>query len=483
MKSGFRRLRGMVDLMPADTAAWQRLERAVRETMRGYGYDEIRTPLLESTALFARSIGEATDIVEKEMYTFPDRKGESLSLRPENTAGCVRAAIENGLLQPGSSSRVWYLGPMFRYERPQLGRQRQFHQAGAEVYGLGGPLIEAELILLSKRLWEALEIYEDRRNGPADAGGDRVLTLEINTLGTSEERTRYRERLVAYLQDNRDALDEDSLRRLERNPLRVLDSKNPAMQDVVAGAPALRDSLSDESRRHFDTLRELLVSRGLEPVENPRLVRGLDYYSHTVFEWTTDRLGAQSAVCAGGRYDGLLEQLGKADTPGVGWAMGLERVVALMAAVAADRGPTRPDVFVIATDDVRSSDSLALAERLREALTSDGPDGGPLRMSGEVVHNVSGGSLKSQFRKADRSGARVAAVIGAEELEAKAVTLKPLGGGEQRRVRCDLDDPDDGGELEQALSEMLKAAGSEALVDVPGAAEGRASRRSRANDA
>ena len=410
MKSGFRRLRGMVDLMPADTARWQVVERALRESMLAYGYGEMRTPLIEGTALFARSIGEVTDIVEREMYTFPDRKGESLSLRPENTAGCVRAAIENGLLQPGSASRVWYLGPMFRYERPQLGRQRQFHQAGAEVYGLSGPLIEAELILLSARLWRELGVAE-------------ALRLELNTLGAPADRARYRERLVAHLEAHRDVLDEDSLRRLEKNPLRVLDTKNPTMQDVVASAPALRDSLSADALAHFDTLRELLAANGIETVENPRLVRGLDYYSHTVFEWTTDRLGAQSAVCAGGRYDGLLEQLGKADTPGVGWAMGLERVVALMEALERAPAAAPPDVFLIATDEVPPAQALALAERLREVL--------PGRT---VLHNTAGGSLKSQFRKADKSGARFAAVLGAEELAEGTLTLKPLGGGEQRRL-------------------------------------------------
>ena len=410
MKGGYRRLRGMADLVPAAIAPWQTLERAVRETMHAYGYGELRTPLIESTALFARSIGEATDIVEKEMYSFPDRKGESLSLRPENTAGCVRAAIENGLLQPGSVSRVWYLGPMFRYERPQLGRQRQFHQAGAEVYGLAGPAIEAELILLSARLWRALGI-------------EAALTLELNTLGTPADRARYRERLVAHLEAHREALDEDSVRRLATNPLRVLDSKAAGMQEVVATAPALRDSLSNEAIAHFETLRELLAANGVESRENPRLVRGLDYYSHTVFEWTTERLGAQSAVCAGGRYDGLLEQLGKADTPGVGWAMGLERVVALMAALEVTPPSTAPDVFVIATDEVPSAESLALAESLRDAL--------PGRL---VVHNTAGGSLKSQFRKADKSGARHALVIGADELAAGTVTLKPLGGGAQRTL-------------------------------------------------
>ena len=266
--------------MPATIAPWQRLESAVRHAMRAYGYGEMRTPLIERTSLFTRSIGEATDIVEKEMYTFEDRKGESLSLRPENTAGCVRAAIENGLLQPGSVNRVWYTGPMFRYERPQLGRQRQFFQVGAEVYGLPGPAIEAELILVSARLWKELGIQD-------------AMQLEINTLGDPEDRARYREKLVNYFEANRNVLDEDSLRRLERNPLRILDSKNPSMQEMINAAPALRDSLSDASVEHFEQLQTLLQASGIDPVINPRLVRGLDYYSHTVFEWTTEKLGSQ----------------------------------------------------------------------------------------------------------------------------------------------------------------------------------------------
>jgi len=426
MKTMYSRLRGMADLVPAEIAPWQALERRVREAAHAYGYGELRTPLIESTALFARAIGESTDVVEKEMYSFPDRKGESLSLRPENTAGCVRAAIENGLLQPGSVNRIFYIGPMFRYERPQLGRQRQFHQAGAEAYGLSGPAIEAELILMSARLWEALGIRE-------------AVQLELNTLGTPEDRARYREKLVAHLESCRDALDEDSLRRLDRNPLRVLDSKNPDMADVIAAAPALRDSLSDEALRHFDTLREQLAANGVESIENPRLVRGLDYYSHTVFEWTTDRLGSQSAVCAGGRYDGLIEQMGKADMPGVGWAMGLERVVALMDALDAAPSPAVPDVFVIGADEVPVSDMLALAESLRTAL--------PGRA---VVHNTAGGSWKSQFRKADKSGARYAVVVGADEHAAGTVTLKPLGGGEQETLTRDA--------LKARLSARLAAA-------------------------
>lgn len=407
MKPSYKRLRGMVDLVPSSVPAWHKLEAAVRATVRAYGYEELRTPLIESTSLFARSIGESTDIVEKEMYTFPDRKGELMSLRPENTAGCVRAVIENGILQPGSMHRLWYLGPMFRYERPQLGRQRQFHQAGAEVYGLAGPAIEAELILMTARLWRALGI-------------DDAVRLEVNTLGAPEDRIRYRETLVAHLERHRDELDEDSLRRLSSNPLRVLDSKNPAMQTIIESAPALGDSLSPAAREHFDTLCSLLSANGVEFTVNARLVRGLDYYSHTVFEWTTDKLGAQAAVCGGGRYDGLLEQLGKPGTPGVGWAMGLERVVALMEVLEVTPPADTPDVYLIGTDEVPVSEMLALAETLRNSF--------PDRI---VVHSTAGGSLRSQFRRADKSGARVALVVGAEEHASSSVTIKPLGGGEQ----------------------------------------------------
>lgn len=410
MKTQLTRLRGMPDLLPATIAPWQRLEAAVGHAMRAYGYGEMRTPLIERTSLFQRSIGEATDIVEKEMYTFTDRKGESLSLRPENTAGCVRSAIENGLLQPGSVNRIWYTGPMFRYERPQLGRQRQFFQVGAEVYGLPGPAIEAELILLSARLWRELGILD-------------ALTLEFNTLGDPDDRVRYREKLVAYFEEHKALLDEDSLRRLEKNPLRILDSKNPDMQDMINAAPALRDSLSDASLNHFEELKALLSANGIEATENPRLVRGLDYYSHTVFEWTTTQLGSQSAVCAGGRYDGLLEQLGSKNMPGVGWAFGMERVIALMEKLGKTSAANSPDIFVMGTDEISASDSLALAEFIRSQL----PDA-------SVLHNTSGGSLKSQFRKADKSGAAFAVIVGGDELAKGLVTLKPLLGREEQKT-------------------------------------------------
>ncbi len=411
MDKQYKRLRGMPDLLPVDMPAWHAVEQAVRDAMSSYGYTEMRTPLLERTSLFERSIGESTDIVEKEMYTFPDRKGERMTLRPENTASFVRAMIENGLLQPGASARVWYLGPMFRYERPQLGRQRQFHQAGAEVYGIAGPVIECELMLLCARLWREL--------GVGDA-----LTLQINTLGTTEDRDRWRESLVAHFTEHEALLDDDSRRRLSKNPLRILDSKNPDLESVISAAPSLDQFLADDSREHFQTLRELLEAAGVAYTVNPRLVRGLDYYSHTVFEWTTDRLGAQSAVCSGGRYDGLLTEIGARNTPGVGWAMGLERMVALMDVLGVKPPVAAPDAFLIASDEVPASAALALAEHLRQAMPGL-----------SLQHNTVAGSMKSQFRKADKSGASVAVVVGATEIAASEVTLKPMrGDGEQQRI-------------------------------------------------
>jgi len=417
----------MPDLVPADMPAWHRLEGVIARAMSGYGYAELRTPLLENTVLFERSLGEATDVVEKEMYTLEGRKGGRFSLRPENTAGVVRAVLENGLVQPGAVARLFYRGPMFRYERPQLGRQRQFHQAGAEAFGLAGPVIETELILLSARIFRDLGLLD-------------ALRLEINTLGSPADRQAWRAALVEHFEAHRSSLDEDSLRRLERNPLRILDSKNPALQGIIEAAPGLDASLGDDSRAHFDTLRELLAASGIRATINPRLVRGLDYYSHTVFEWTTDRLGAQSAVCGGGRYDGLVDELGGKPMPAVGWAMGLERTVALMAVLERVPAARTPDVFLIASDEVPAAAALGIAERLR---STDG--------EWSVVHNVAGGSLKSQFKKADKSGARVALVVGAEELARDQVTLKPLHGGEQRRIGT--------AEMVDALSELLAAPG------------------------
>ncbi|MBX2837466.1 MAG: histidine--tRNA ligase [Gammaproteobacteria bacterium] len=414
MKALYKRLRGMPDLVPEQMSGWQRFESAVRTVMREYSYGEMRTPLVESTDLFVRSIGEATDIVEKEMYTWADRKGSKITLRPENTAGCVRAVIENGLLQPGSVERIWYSGPMFRYERPQLGRQRQFFQTGAEVYGLSGAAIEAELILLSRRLWRELGI-------------EKSLTLEINTLGAPEDRASYRDTLVNYFNQHKNALDEDSLRRLSQNPLRILDSKNPALESVIADAPKLADSLGESSRQHFSDLQSHLRQNNLEFNLNPNLVRGLDYYSHTVFEWTTDQLGAQSAVCGGGRYDGLLEQMGAPGVPGVGWALGMERVLALMEKLEVIPERARCDIFVVCSDDVSREMALQLAEAVRDAAPGY-----------SVAQHNEGGSMKSQFKKADKSGAAVALIVGADEQQAGTVTIKPLrSSGEQKTVTKD----------------------------------------------
>ncbi len=416
MKTLYKRLRGMPDILPSTVGHWQHLEQTVRSTMRSYAYGEMRTPIIESTSLFERSIGEATDIVEKEMYTFESRKGSKMTLRPENTAGCVRAAIENGMLQPGSVNRIWYTGPMFRYERPQLGRQRQFFQTGAEVYGLAGPEIEAELILLSANLWKQLNI------------GDS-LTLEINTLGTPACRAAHRELLVAYFTDHQDQLDEDSQRRLQRNPLRILDSKNPAMQTLIDNAPKLQGSLSEESNAHFELLQAHLQASGIAFKINPRLVRGLDYYSHTVFEWTTDKLGAQSAVCAGGRYDGLLDQMGAAGVPGVGWAFGMERVIALMDALEKLPAETVADVFVMSSTDAPTGHALALSEEVRAHFPSL-----------SILHNTGGGSMKSQFRKADKSGAQLALIVAGDEVANNTVTIKALrsDAGQQTVARDQL---------------------------------------------
>jgi len=400
-------IRGMHDILPEQTALWQTLEDRARAVLEAYGYQEIRTPLVETTELFKRSIGEVTDIVEKEMYSFDDRNGDSLSLRPEGTAGCVRAVIEHGLLS--TPQRLWYRGPMFRHERPQKGRYRQFHQIGVEVFGIEGPDIDQEVVLLTRRLWEAIGL------------GD--LRLEVNSLGEGEERAAYRRELERYLEGNREHLDEDSRRRLQTNPLRVLDSKNPEMQDVIAGAPRILDHLGDESRRHFERFCAGLHDAGVGYAINPRLVRGLDYYNRTVFEWITDSLGAQGTVCAGGRYDALVAQLGGRPTPAVGFALGLERLVAMLesGAPSADRGL---DAYLVAVGDGPQTTALSVAERLRDALPR-------LRL----MCHCGGGSFKSQFKKADRSGARFALVLGEGELERGVAGVKPLREeGEQQEV-------------------------------------------------
>ena len=397
-------VRGMNDILPADSALWQYLESTVASLLAGYGYQQIRLPIVEPTELFQRSIGEVTDIVEKEMYTFADRNGDSLTLRPEGTAGCVRAMLEHGLLGGGVSQKVWYTGPMFRHERPQKGRYRQFHQVGVEAFNLAGPDIDAELIILSWRLWQKLGLHE-------------AVTLELNSLGSSEDRARYREDLVTYLRERFDRLDEDSQRRLETNPLRVLDSKNPDTQALLVDAPKLADYLNEEARAHFEGLRALLDAAGIPYGINPRLVRGLDYYGLTVFEWVTDRLGAQGTVCAGGRYDGLVQQLGGKPAPAVGFAMGMERLLLLidtLGKVPAELS-RQVDVYLVTLGEGTQQAAIRLAEQLRDALPE-------LRL---VVH-CGGGSFKSQFKKADKSGALYALILGEAEAAAGEVGLKPL---------------------------------------------------------
>ena len=394
----------MNDILPDATPVWQWVEAAAREVFAAYGYRELRIPVVERTELFSRSIGEVTDIVEKEMYSFTDRNGDHLSLRPEATASCVRAAISNGLIH-NQQQRLWYAGPMFRYERPQKGRYRQFHQLGAEALGFPGPDIDAELILMSARLWRALGLED--------------LQLELNSLGTAESRLAYRELLVEYFNGHRALLDEDSLRRLEQNPLRILDSKNPDLQQLIAAAPSITDHLDAESAAHFEQLKAILEGAGVSYRVNPRLVRGLDYYSRTVFEWLTDRLGAQAAVCSGGRYDGLVTQLGGRPTPAIGWALGMERLVELVQ----DGAPPAPapHAYLLPVGDAAQRKAFALAEWLRDEIPG-------LRL----CSHCGGGSLKSAMKKADRSGAELALILGEEELAANRVLVKPLRSGDEQ---------------------------------------------------
>lgn len=403
MSKKIQAIRGMNDLLPDESPLWQYFEGQVRTLMQRYGYREIRTPIVEQTALFARSIGEVTDIVEKEMYTFDDRNGDSLTLRPEGTAACVRAAMEHGLLH-NQTQRLWYQGPMFRHERPQKGRYRQFHQVGIEAYGLEGPDIDVEVILLSARLWKQLGLYEH-------------VTLELNSLGSPEARAAYRDTLVAYFERHHDVLDEDSRRRLTSNPLRILDSKNPDMAEMLTGAPQLLDHLDDASQAHFEALTARLDAAGIDYRINPRLVRGLDYYSRTVFEWTTTALGSQGTVCAGGRYDGLVEQLGGKPTPAVGFAMGIERLILLLETLELVPAETQrgPDAYLLAMGERAEAEALLLGEQLRDALPG-------LALQ---VH-CGGGGFKSQIKKADRSGARLALILGEDELAQGQLTIKYL---------------------------------------------------------
>lgn len=402
MAKQIQAIRGMNDCLPEQSGIWLWVEDKIREVVASYGYREIRTPIVESTDLFKRSIGEVTDIVEKEMYTFADRNGDSLTLRPEGTASCVRAGNEHGLLY-NQQQRLWYMGPMFRHERPQKGRYRQFHQFGIEAFGLNGPDIDAEVIMLSARLWKIFGISEH-------------VTLEINSLGSNQARADYRDKLVAFLSERKSMLDEDSLRRLESNPLRVLDSKNPQVQQAIKDAPSLIDHLDDESAEHFRTLCERLDKFGIQYRVNPKLVRGLDYYNRTVFEWVTDSLGSQGTVCAGGHYDGLVSQLGGKDTPGVGFAMGMERLVLMLETLSLTSQVPRPvDIYVTALGDNVETYAVQIAEQLRDTLPK-------LR----IQSHCSGGNFKKQMKKADASGAVLALVIGENEMIEQQVSVKYL---------------------------------------------------------
>ncbi|MEQ1558432.1 MAG: histidine--tRNA ligase [Methyloglobulus sp.] len=401
MSVNIQAIRGMHDVLPEQTPLWQYAENCIREVLASYGYSEIRLPVVEKTELFKRSIGEVTDIVEKEMYTFDDRNGDSLTLRPEGTAGCLRACLEHGLLHH-QTHRLWYYGPMYRHERPQKGRYRQFIQLGVETYGMSGSAIDAELILLMHRLWKKLGIRGKVR-------------LQLNSLGTIAERIAYREVLVAYFEQHKHCLDEDSLRRLNTNPLRILDSKNPQMHEVIANAPELMAYLGDESIAHFKAITTSLEGLGVAYEINPRLVRGLDYYSKTVFEWVTDELGSQGTVCAGGRYDGLIEQLGGKPNHAVGFAMGMERLLALLE-TREDIAVAKPvDVYLIRVGNKAEQEGLRFAEMLRDELPSL-----------KLQISIDGGNFKSQFKKADKTGAEFAIIIGDDEVDRGEVGIKFL---------------------------------------------------------
>jgi histidyl-tRNA synthetase len=393
-------IRGMNDILPEQNPGWATVESTAAAIFEAYGYQRIRIPVVERTELYRRSIGESTDIVAKEMYSFDDRNGDNLTLRPEATAGIVRAGLTHGLFH-NQQQKLWCSGPMFRHERPQKARYRQFHQLSLEAVGFADPEVDAELIVISARLWEQL--------------GLQSPTLELNSLGTPASRSRYREVLVGHFAGSREILDADSLRRLEMNPLRILDSKNPELRELIAAAPALSDYLDPESRDHFERVKHLLDDVGLSYVLNPRLVRGLDYYTRTVFEWVTDRLGAQSAICSGGRYDGLVAQLGGRDTPAVGWALGLERVVELLAAEGRESVAQPPDAYLVTAGDRARREAFAIAERLRTAVPG-------LRLS----FDCAAGGMKAQLKRADRSGARLALIIGDDELAAGQVSVKTL---------------------------------------------------------
>lgn len=399
----------MNDCLPTQSPLWQKVEGVVKNVISAYGYSEVRMPIVEMTHLFSRAIGEVTDVVEKEMYTFEDRNGDSLTLRPEGTAGCVRSGIENGLLY-NQEQRLWYMGPMFRHERPQKGRYRQFHQCGVEVFGLDGPDVDAELIMMTARLWRELGIAQHVR-------------LELNSIGSLEARANYRTALIDYLEQYQNVLDEDCKRRMYTNPLRVLDSKNPDVQAILGDAPQLSDYLDAESKQHFAGLCELLDAAGIEYTVNQRLVRGLDYYNRTVFEWITESLGSQGTVCGGGRYDGLVEQLGGKPTPAVGFAMGLERLVLMMETLGNTDVRRSVDVYMVTAGEGTMMAGMKLAEQLREQVPG-------LR----VMTHFGGGNFKKQLKRADKVGAAIALVLGEDEVAAQTVVVKDLAGGEQNTV-------------------------------------------------
>jgi len=402
-------IRGMNDCLPTDSPLWQKVESTVKQVISAYGYNEVRMPVVEQTHLFRRAIGEVTDVVEKEMYTFEDRNGDSLTLRPEGTAGCVRSGIENGLLY-NQEQRLWYMGPMFRHERPQKGRYRQFHQVGAEVFGLNGPDVDAEIIMMTARLWRELGI-------------EKHVRLELNSIGSIEARANYRDALVTYLEQYEHVLDDECKRRMYTNPLRVLDTKNSDIQAILGDAPKLSSFLDEESAQHFAGLCELLDAAGIEYQVNERLVRGLDYYNRTVFEWVTESLGAQGTVCGGGRYDGLVEQLGGKATAAVGFAMGLERLVLLLDTLGLNDVRRSVDVYLVTAGEGTMIAGMKLAEQLREAVPS-------LR----IMTHFGGGSFKKQFKRADKVGAAVALVLGENEVAENTVVVKNLIGGEQSTV-------------------------------------------------
>ena len=402
MAKQIQAIRGMNDCLPEQTPVWQMVEATLRRVVSSYGYSEIRMPVVEMTHLFQRAIGEVTDVVEKEMYTFNDRNGDSLTLRPEGTAGCVRACIEHGLVY-NQERRLWYVGPMFRHERPQKGRYRQFHQFGVEVFGLTGPDIDAELIMLTARLWRELGI-------------EQFTTLQLNTLGSSAERAAYRDALVAFLEQHKESLDEECQRRMYTNPLRVLDTKNPQVQEILTQAPVLSDYFGEETKAHFDGLKALLDAAGIAYQVNERLVRGLDYYNYTVFEWVTDSLGAQGTICGGGRYDGLVEQLGGHATPAIGFAMGLERLTLMLETLEKIRNiPAVADVYICMAGEGTLTAGLLLAEKLRNE-----------RPELRVMTHCGGGNFKKQMKRADKVEARIALILGESEVAENKVTVKFL---------------------------------------------------------